>query len=180
MTLLHRVASILRWMVRRDQSERDLNDELQAFVDMAAADNVREGVPPAEASRMAVLHLGGVEQAKERIRTGRHGAWLDALERDIRYGLRQVRRNPAFSTIAIATLALGIGVNTAMFSAVDAVLIRPVPYANAHGLVMIWDDSTRTSGEARFYSTPAEWHEWRRHNTRRASRIDPMIALQQE
>jgi hypothetical protein len=69
---------------------------------------------------------------------------LEQLARDVRYGLRQVRRNPAFSGIAIATLALGIGVNTAMFSAVDTVLIRPLPYLDADRLVMIWDDMSRT------------------------------------
>lgn len=77
--LLHRLASMVRWVVRRNRAERDLNDELKAFVDMAAADGTREGVPPAEARRRAVLHLGGVEQAKERVQTGRHGAWLDEL-----------------------------------------------------------------------------------------------------
>jgi predicted permease len=164
-TLLHRLVSILHWLIYRKQAEQELNDELETFVDMAAADRMRDGEAPAEARRSAVLHLGGVEQAKERVRSARHGAWLDMVGRDARYGLRQVRRNPAFSAIAIATLALGIGVNTAMFSAVDAVLIRPLPYADADRLVMVWDDSTRTGGESKFYSTPAEWHEWRRHNT---------------
>ena len=82
-----------------------------------------------------------------------------------RYGLRQVRRNPAFSAIAIATLALGIGGITAMFSAFDAVLIRPLPYADADRLVMIWDDMGKTDVTSRHNPTPAEWIEWRRLNT---------------
>ena len=85
--------------------------------------------------------------------------------RDVRYGLRQVRRNPAFSAIAIATLALGIGGITAMFSAFDAVLIRPLPYADADRLVMIWDDMGKTDVTSKHNSTPAEWIEWRRLNT---------------
>ena len=89
---------------------------------------------------------------------------LEQFARDVGYGLRQIRRNPAFSAIAIATLALGIGVNTAMFSAVDAVLIRPLPYADADRLVMIWDD-IKARRIPKFYSTPPEWQEWRRHNT---------------
>ena len=89
---------------------------------------------------------------------------LEQLARDVGYGLRQVRRNPMFSGIAIATLALGIGVNTAMFSAVDAVLIRPLPYVDADRLVMVWDDSRRTDS-AKFFTSPPEWQEWRRHNT---------------
>ena len=125
MTLLHRLTSIVRWIVHRDTAERDMNDELQTFVDMAAADQVRDGATPAEARRLAMLQLGGMEQAKERVRAARHGAWLDAFGRDVRYGLRQLRRNPAFSVVATATLALGIAGMTAMFSAFDAVLIRP-------------------------------------------------------
>ena len=85
--------------------------------------------------------------------------------RDVRYGLRQVRRNPAFSAIAIATLALGIGGITAMFSAFDAVLIRPLPYTDADRLVMIWDAMGETDVTARHNPTPAEWIEWRRLNT---------------
>ena len=165
MTLLHRLASILRWIVRRDRAEKDLHDEVQAFADMAAADRRRGGASATEAQRLAVLDLGGVEQTKERVRASRYGAWLDVVGRDVGYGLRQVRHNPAFSGIAIATLALGIGVNAAMFSVVDAVLIRPLPYADADRLVMIWDDASRTGGKPKFFSTPPEWHEWRRDNT---------------
>src|SRR6187401_2854387 len=90
---------------------------------------------------------------------------FEHLLRDLSLALRQIRRNPGFSAIAIATLALGIGVNAAMFSAVDAVLIRPLPYADADRLVMVWDDNSRVGDSAHFFSTPAEWYEWRRHNT---------------
>jgi len=164
-TLLHRLASVLRWIVYRQRAEQDIDDELRAFVDMAAADKARDGVGPAEARRLAALELGGIEQVKVQVRTTRHGAWLDSLEQDGRYALRQIRRNPAFSAIAIATLALGIGVNTAMFSAVDAVLIRPLPYADGGRLVMVWDDNSRVGDSKHFFSTPPEWYEWRRHNT---------------
>ena len=142
--LLHRLTSALRWLLRRSKTEHDLDDELRTFVEMAAADQIRDGATPGEARRQAALQLGGVEQVKERVRSGRHGAWLDEVGRDVRYGLRQLRRNPVFSGIAITTLALGIGANTAMFSVVDAVLIRPLPYADADRLVMIWDDSPQT------------------------------------
>ena len=165
MTLLHRLASILRWMFRRNQAERDLHDELEAFADMAAADQVRDGATAAEARRRAALQLGGLEQAKERVRGARHGAWLDVAGRDVRYGLRQVRRNPAFSAIAIATLALGIGGITAMFSVFDAVLIRPLPYTDADRLVMIWDATGEADVTPKHNATPAEWIEWRRLNT---------------
>ena len=132
---------------------------------MAAADEVRDGATPAEAHRLAVLRLGGLEQAKEHVRGGRHGAWLDMAGRDVRYGLRQVRRNPAFSAVAIATLALGIGGITAMFSAVrrgadpSAALCRRGPARDDLGC------DGKTDVTSRHNSTPAEWIEWRRLNT---------------
>ena len=165
MTLLHRLASIVRWMFRRNQAERDLNDEMAAFVDMAAANQIRDGATLAEARRRATLQLEGLEQAKEHVRAGRHGASLDVFARDVRYGLRQVRRNPVFSAVSIATLALGIGGLTAMFSVFDAVLVRPLPYADADRLVMIWDAMGETDVTTKHNSTPWEWIEWRRLNS---------------
>jgi predicted permease len=163
--LLHRLASVMRWMFNRNRVEADLDDELQTFVDMAAADHVRDGATADEARRLAVLQVGGVEQAKERVRTTRPGAWLDVAGRDLRHGLRQVRREPAFSAIAIATLALGIGGITAIFSVFDAVLIRPLPYTAPDRLVMIWVAMGETDVTSRHNPTPAEWIEWRRLNT---------------
>src|SRR4029453_423040 len=131
MTLLHRLASIVRWIARRERAEQDLNDELQVFIDMATAEEVRDGATVTEARRRAALQLGGLEQTKERVRSGRHGACLDMAGRDIRCGWRQLRRNPGFSAIAIATLAVSIGGITAIFSAFDTILLRPLPYPDA-------------------------------------------------
>jgi putative ABC transport system permease protein len=90
-----------------------------------------------------VLQLGGVEQAKERVRAARHGAWLDEVGRDLRYGLRQVRRNPAFSCVAVLTLALGIGSTTAIFSVVYGVLLRPLPYTDPDRIVAIFEVTSK-------------------------------------
>jgi predicted permease len=139
----------------RKQRERDLEREIQNHLDLEAEESGQSGARRA---------FGNVLLVKEDVRAAWGWTRLEQLVRDVRYGLRQVRRNPAFSGIAIATLALGIGVNTAMFSAVDAVLIRPLPFADADRLVMIWDDTSRT-GSPKFFSTPPEWQEWRRHNT---------------
>jgi hypothetical protein len=89
---------------------------------------------------------------------------LEQLTRDARQGLRQIGRYPGFSYIAITTLALGIGVNTAIFSAFDAVLMRPLPYADPGRQPMVWDDM-RSTGYTKHFTTPAKWDGWRRNNT---------------
>jgi putative ABC transport system permease protein len=137
MTLLHRLASVMRWVLRRDSAERELDEELRAFVDLAAADKVRDGASPAEARRLAVLQLGGVEQAKERVRTGRHGGWLDGVGRDVRYACRMFVRHRGFTAVVVLTLALGIGANTAIFSLIDALMLRWLPVPNPQELVQI-------------------------------------------
>jgi predicted permease len=137
MTHLHRLASVVRWMVRRDRAEKELDDELQAFVDLSTAEKLRDGVPPAEARRLATLELGGIEQAKERVRTYRHGAWLDEAGRDLRYAFRMFARNPGFVLVIVLTLALGIGANTAIFSLIDALMLRWLPVRNPQELVQV-------------------------------------------
>jgi len=165
------MANLREWIrrlwgtLRPQRDDRDLEQELRLHVELAAEEALRSGHAPGQARQAARIRIGGAAQAMEALRDERGLPWLDHLARDVRFGLRQIRRNPAFSGIAIATLALGIGVNTAMFSAVDAVLIRPLPYADAGRLVMIWDDDTSRTGSSKFFSTPPEWSEWRRHNT---------------
>ena len=137
MTLLHRLVSAVRWLVHPKRAEQDLNDELETFIEFAAADRVHSGVPPAEARRQAVLHLGGLEQAKERIRAARSGVWLQDLLRDVRYALRTFFRLPTFAAIALVLLALGIGATTVMFTIIHSVLFRPLAYPEPEKLVTL-------------------------------------------
>ncbi len=146
------------------RGDNDLEEELRLHADLAAEEAQRRGLSQAEAARTAAIAAGGRTQAMEALRGQRGVPGLEHVVRDARYALRQIRRSPAFSGIAIATLALGIGANTAMFSAVDAVLIQPLPYTDGDRLVMVWGESNRT-GAPKFFTTPPEWLEWRRLNT---------------
>jgi predicted permease len=137
MRLLHRVRSIVRWIVRRDRAEQELARELEAFVELSAADKMRDGLSAADAERAARIELGGIEQAKERVRSSRHGAWLDEIGRDVRYGCRVLRKQRGFAAVVIVTLALGIGANTAIFSLIDALLLRWLPVRDPHELVQL-------------------------------------------
>jgi hypothetical protein len=137
MKLLPRLASVFSWILRRDRAESMLDDEVRSFVEMSTADKIRDGIPAAEARRLALLELGGVEQVKERVRTGRHGALLDDLGRDIRYAFRLFARQPMFAVVIVGTLALGIGANTAIFSIVDSLLLRTLPIHETERLAQV-------------------------------------------
>jgi predicted permease len=157
MTFLHRLASIVRGLLHRDRAEQDLHDEVEAFVEMAIADRVRDGASPADARRLAVLDLGGIEQTKERVRTYRHGALLDELGRDVRYAIRTLARNRAFTATATVTLALAVGASTVMFSVIDAVLLRPLPYRSPEQLALLWIVEAEQTQVRPAYVTVDEW-----------------------
>ena len=137
MTVLRRLASIASWILRRDRIEQQLDDEIRSFVEMSTADRIREGVSPPEARRLALAEIGGVESMKEIVRAGRHGALLDDLGRDVRYGFRLLARQRMFAAVIVGTLALGIGANVALFSVVNSVLLRPLPYQEPDRLVRL-------------------------------------------
>jgi MacB-like periplasmic core domain len=154
----------LRWLAQRSDREAELHEEIQFHLEEEVERCQEDGLAEEEAQWAARRELGNLALVAEDTRAEWGWTRLEQLARDAGYGLRQVRRNPGFSAVAIATLALGIGGNTAMFSAFDAVLIRPLPYAEADRLVMIWDDMGR-EGRPGHMPAPAEFLEWRRHNT---------------
>jgi predicted permease len=149
MKFIRRLVSMASWILHRDRAERRLDDEVRSFVEMATADKVRQGVPAGEARRLAVIELGGVERVKECVRAGRHGALLDDLGRDVRIAFRLFARQRTFTTVAVLTLALGIGANAAIFSAVHGVLLRPLPFSHPEQLVRIWSVYTGEAASAR-------------------------------
>jgi predicted permease len=137
MRLWARLKSLSRNLLRRQQVESQLDEELRSYADMLADEKISAGVPAQEARRTALADLGGVEQVKQSVRDHRTGTGLELLWQDLRYALRQLRRNRAFTLTAVITLGLGIGATTAIFSAVYALLLRPLPYPDAGRLMYI-------------------------------------------
>ena len=133
-----RLASVLKNLFLRNRVEQDLDDELRSYIEIAAEEKRGAGLPDNEARPAALIELGGVEQVRESVREVRAGALVDQLRQDLIYAIRMLGRNRGLTAVAVTTLALGIGANTAIFSIVDTVVFRPLPYKDAGRLVKIW------------------------------------------
>jgi len=137
MSLLRSIAGGLRALFRRTQVEHEMDEELHSYLDFAVNERMRAGMSQAEAQRAAKIELGGMEMVKEEIRSTGWEAAVESLWRDIRFGIRMLRKNPALTAVAVLTLALGIGANTAIFSLIDTVMLRSLPVQKPEELVQI-------------------------------------------
>ena len=136
----------LRWaaarvaaLFRKRDLDRDLEDEVLNHLEEAERDGIAQGLTPEEARQAARRSFGGIEQTKEDHRDSRGVRWMENLVRDFRYGMASLGRDRGFAAVAIGLLALGIGANTAMFSIVDAVLLKPLPFPEPERMVRVWE-----------------------------------------
>src|SRR5215472_8782411 len=161
MSILKNITSGLRSLFRKERVEREMDEELGGFVEMAVEEKMKQGMSRKEALRAVRLERGGLDATKEEVRSAGWESFLETSWQDLRFADRMLRKSPGFAATAILTLALAIGISTAVFSVIYAMLIRPLPYEQPDRIVFL--QSYSPSGYTQPASYP-EYVDWRGDN----------------
>jgi putative ABC transport system permease protein len=166
MSWLRSIGAGLDSLFHKKRADMELDEELREFVDMAAKQKIKDGIPRQEALRAVRLEHGSVEATKEFVWSARWESFVDTLWQDLRFGFRMLRKNPGFTLIVILTLALGVGANTAIFSVVYTVLLRAMPYPQSDRLLMVYEDVHLPAYQNdRNPASPGNFSDWMVQNT---------------
>jgi putative ABC transport system permease protein len=172
MRLLNVLSARLRALLGREAVIGDIDEELRLHLEMEAEANVGKGMAPEEARRAALRTFGNFDSIRERAYEVRGGGIMESISQDIRYAVRMLTKRAGFTAVAALTLALGVGANTAIFSVVEAVLLRDLPYPNAEKIVMVWE-RYRQNPDRNNVVGPANFKDWRAQ----AKSFDEMAAF---
>jgi predicted permease len=162
MRRLRALGKRLAGMVGAGPADQEFDAELESHLQMHIEENLRSGMSAEEARRQAILKLGGLEQTKQAYRERTTIPSLESFVQDAHFGLRILARRPGSSMVIVLVLALGIGANTAMFSIVSAVMLRPLPYRNSDRLVLVWQSSKQHRSTGEWFNTYREFEQWER------------------
>src|SRR6516164_2435679 len=163
MSLFRNIRSGLRSLFRKGQVDRELDEELGAYVEMAADEKMRQGMSRKQALRAVRLESGSLDATKEIVRSGGWESFVEACWQDLRNASRTLRKSPSFTAVALLTLTLGIGANTAIFSVVNAVVLRPLPYKDSNHLVQVIGHDQQRGVDFDWVSFP-NYHDWAEQN----------------
>ena len=163
-SIVHWLREFARNIRRGGARDADLRADVGAYVDLLTDEKIAAGMAPDAARRAALLEVGSVQAVTEQVREVRAGALLTHVWQDLFYAKRMMRRNPGFILTAALTIALGIGANTAIFSVVNAVLLKPLPYPDPDGLVIVWERNI-SNGKDRDPVAAPNYIDWREQNS---------------
>ncbi len=163
MNLFKTIAARLQGLLQREAVIGDIDEEMRLHLQMVVEENIERGMPPEEARRAALRSFGNLDKNRERAWEVRGGGVIEAFMQDVRYGARLLARNKGFTAVAVLTLGLGIGANTAIFSVVNELLLNPLPYPGAERIVMLWEISPE--GTHQNPTSAANFRSWREQGT---------------
>jgi predicted permease len=167
---LREVFNRIRSFFRKDPLDQELNEEMTSHLEMAVEDNIRRGMSAEEARRQALVRFGGIQQSREQHRESRGLPWLDVLTQDLRFTFRTLKRDYGFTMVAVLILALGIAANITVFSVVNTILLRPLPFPDSQQLVRIVEKDPKAGESSRTYTADAtQDFQQRNHSFQSAS-----------